>query len=248
MTALLASCRAVLVMRIQHRLSLTSLAACGCPAGSYEETHLLNPSEASRTYSSVLSSHEFSQLDSLHHSLAWIAGTNTQGQWMEIDASEPMYIVGVITQGRGNNIQQWVTKFRVEYQLGESKGENIRLPREFSMPYIRTEHVFVSPIFARYIRIIPLEWVSYIAMRAALLVKSCSSCIANAVSLESSTAENACECGADAYKSTSEFNTRAMLWFLSGRSCRLLHSKTCVYMAPRLYLTAQQDHLGAKAQ
>ena len=68
----------------------TSPAECGCPAGSYEETRLLNPSEDSRTYSSVLSVHKFSQLDSLHNEVAWIAGTNTQGQWMEIDASEPI--------------------------------------------------------------------------------------------------------------------------------------------------------------
>jgi len=188
----------------------TSPAACGWPADSYEETQVLNPSEDSRTYSSVLTVHKFSQLDSLHNEVAWIAGTNMQGQWMEIDASEAMFIVGVITQGRGENIQQYVTNFRVEYRLGDSKGENIMLPGEFSMPYVRTEHVFASLIFARHIRIIALEWVSYIAMRAALIVKSCSSCMANAVLLQGSTAETACECRADAYKSTSESNSRAI--------------------------------------
>ena len=82
----------------------TSVDACQCQPDTYEETRVLNPSEASRTYSSVASDHRYSQLHSLHYSAAWVAGTNTQGQWMEIDASEPMYILGVITQGRGNNI------------------------------------------------------------------------------------------------------------------------------------------------
>jgi len=383
----------------------TSVDACQCQADTYEETRVLNPSEASRTYSSVVSDHCYSQLHLLHYSAAWVAGTNTQGQWMEIDASEPMYILGVITQGRGNNIQQWVTEFRVEYRMGGSQGENIMLPGTFSLPdtppskshliascfqhdtnlfyrlpndnnvmsmspinanrgscaehyslgyfdtlirwtslkintttlrvdsgdstftshfigtipfdfrhvgdcagggsktgtmtvdlqgtpfaiedfrddlnceftgqnyvtrqcgqwstagwnsamemdcvngqlctircggsfgwcfltkgYLQlkvidtdmmtqqcasyagtdTEHAFASPIFARYMRIIPLHWVNKIAMRAALIVKSCSSCIATAVSFESSAAETACEFHAGSYKSTSEANTRAI--------------------------------------
>jgi len=61
-----------------------------CTGGSFEEIGVLNPFEAFRTYSSVFAGHSYSQLDSFHYSASWVAGSNSHGQWMEIDASEPM--------------------------------------------------------------------------------------------------------------------------------------------------------------
>jgi len=76
---------------------------------------------------------------------------------------------------------------------------------------LKKEHMFPAPIYARYIRIVVLEWNDWICMRAALIVKSCSTCFSNAVSLQGSTASSACECWAGAYKYSSAFGNRAIV-------------------------------------
>jgi len=87
----------------------TTSTACQCQAGTFEETHVLNPLYPQRSYSSINGNNLFhSLLDDIHSSTGWAASVNSQGQWMYIDAGEPMYIVGIITQGRGNCPTQWV--------------------------------------------------------------------------------------------------------------------------------------------
>jgi len=374
----------------------TSVEGCECQAGSYQALRVLNPPEAFRKYSSVHLDNRYSQLDSLHPSFGWVANTNDQGEWMEIDAGELIQIVGVIIQGQENDVQQMVTEFRVESRIGVLQEENVEMPGTFSAesarpkpplvagcfqhrnavfyslpnaenvivsnPYTsspssftsirwasfkidlttlrvdiadytfatqfsgtirlpfgyvkdcagrhstrgrvvldlrgtpfaiedfgknldchvtgnggstrqcgqwtvngwypaikmtcvngqfctigcggscgqcfltsgylqlkvintamltqhcplhvntdaRREHLFVSPIYARYIRMIPLQWVNKINMRAALIVKSCTSCFSNAVSMQGSTSPASCECRAGTYITTIESNVRAI--------------------------------------
>jgi len=66
----------------------TAPTACQCQACTYEDTQVLNPSYAQRSYSSMWADRDFfSLLDDLHSSLSWAALTNTPGgEWMEIDA------------------------------------------------------------------------------------------------------------------------------------------------------------------
>ena len=66
----------------------TTPTACQCQACTYEDTQVLNPSYAQRSYSSMWADRDFfSLLGDLHSSLSWAALTNTPGgEWMEIDA------------------------------------------------------------------------------------------------------------------------------------------------------------------
>ena len=191
----------------------TSPAACGCPAGSYEEIQVLNPQHAQRTYSSLWGAQDLygSMLDDLSNGVSWCAATNVAGQWMEIDAGEPMHVVGIISQGRGAGIAQWITQFTVEYRLGDSLGANVALTGTFSMTDgSKKVHVFPVPIYARYVRIVVMKWNGHISMRGGLLVKSCASCPSKAVSMQKSTSNNDCECLAGAYKNTGSYHDRAV--------------------------------------
>ena len=95
----------------------TSSAACQCRAGTYEETRVLNPPHAQRKYSSIWDNAMFgSVLDGLSNWHAWSPATaGVIGDWMEIDVGNPIHLVGVITQGRGNAVQTWATLIQVQY-------------------------------------------------------------------------------------------------------------------------------------
>ena len=141
----------------------TSVEACECPAGSFEETRVLNPPETHRSYSSIDPGHEFSELDNLHYVQAWVPETDTVGEWMEIDTGEPMEIIGIISQGRGPfRVTHYVTSFQVQYRSGDSIGtaaSNTAMTGTFYMTdNAKKEHIFTAPIYARYVRILPLTF------------------------------------------------------------------------------------------
>jgi hypothetical protein len=180
----------------------------------YDETRILNPPYAQRSYSSIWSNNHFnSLLDDLNTATAWNAQTQTIGQWMQIDVGSPMRIVGIITQGRGIvRSDQYVTEFSVEYHLDNAFGYNVSLPEIFSrQDTLKSEHIFTTPIYAQYIRIIVKKWNgSAIAMRAALIVESCSSCLATSTSVQGSKVESACKCPGGGYKHSSAVDQRAL--------------------------------------
>ena len=191
----------------------TSAKSCVCATNSFEETRVLNPPTAQRTYSSALVGDGLtnSLLNDLHGGTAWYSSALNSGQWMQIDAGQSMQIVGIITQGRGNVASQFVTQFRVEYKLEDSQSYSIAMPGTFSMVHnARNEHIFAVPINARFVQIIVLAWNGYICMRAGLIERPCSSCTAGAISTQSSTSEAACQCPSGAYKSSDAINRRAI--------------------------------------
>jgi len=221
----------------------TAAAACACRAGGFGETGVLNPGETARRYSSSLTVHHYSELDTLFYTQTWIAGTNTVGEWMQIDAGAPMQIMGVITQGRGPDAPgQYVTNFEVQYRSGDSMslvGSNIQMTGSFSMTNgVKKEHLFTIPIYARYVRLLPKTFNVYMAMRAALIVRQCSTCPATTLSFEGSTSAQACQCAAGNQLSVSAASQRALalvpgraqLATLSNRRGRT-YASTAVYSA-----------------
>jgi len=227
----------------------TAAAACACRAGGFRETGVLNPLETGRTFSSYhfwggTVHHRSSMLDNFMNADVWLADTDTAGQWLEISAGVPMQVVGVVTQGRGaQDPSQFVTSFKVQYRIGDSlatpTGSNLELIPTFSMTSgAKKEHLFDVPIYARYVRILPLTWNNWVGMRAALVVRQCSSCPATAVSLEGSTSAQACQCAAGNAQSVSAASQRALalvpgraqLATLSNRGGRT-HASTAGYSA-----------------
>ena len=137
-------------------------------------------------------------LDNLYAQMAWATQHNGFEEWMEIDAGSPKHVVGVITQGRGSSSpNQFVTRFRVEYRLGDSLASTTAsVPGSFDTGRAKQEHLFALPIYARYMRFVVLAFNGHQSMRGALVVKSCVICHANAVSVQGSISPEACQCPA----------------------------------------------------
>jgi len=122
------------------------------------------------------------------------------------------HIVGVITQGRGGSWStQWVKEFKLELQLDNTVGSSVALPGTFIRTIIvKGEDIFTTPIYARYILIIVLQCNLQSSMRAELIVKLRSSCLATSASSQGSVLDSACECPAGNYRFSSSAEQRAL--------------------------------------
>lgn len=145
---------------------------------------LYNSPERTRSYSSVYSNdpvgsgHARSELDSAQ---AWVAAHLNLNQYMQIDLKKITLVDGIVTQGRHNN-NQWVTSYKIS--MGKTLSDMTLLNKGsiFSGNTDRDSkvmHRFKSSIQARYIRIIPVSWNTYISMRAGVILNKVSPLLKN---------------------------------------------------------------------
>jgi hypothetical protein len=105
--------------------------------------------------------------------LGWVPWSFDQNQWMEIDIGQSLNVAGVVTQGRAEAGQQWVTSFTVQTSLDRTTWASVDSGKVFQGNYDRNTKVvnlFGSGVLATYVRIRPTGWNELIAMRAAVLV------------------------------------------------------------------------------
>lgn len=105
--------------------------------------------------------------------LGWAALYNDANQWITLNYDEPTYIKGIVTQGRANNGGQWVKSAHIETSLTGSAPwtrvlSNTTLNSN-STDDART--LFSTPVFAKFVRVLPTDWNNHITMRLGLLVK-----------------------------------------------------------------------------
>ena len=105
--------------------------------------------------------------------IGWAALYNDVNQWITLNYDEPTYIKGIVTQGRANNGGQWVKTAHVETSLTGSAPwtrvlSNTTLNSN-STDDART--LFSTPVFAKFVRVLPTDWNNHITMRLGLLVK-----------------------------------------------------------------------------
>jgi hypothetical protein len=136
---------------------------------------ILDPPEASRTYSSVHANnaigtgHARSMIDSPQ---AWSSDHNKAGQWMTIDAGYKAVIAGVVIQSRKHSWQM-ITKFTVHASADCRHFHPVEGRRQFAGNQWHDQPLmvgFANPIEARCVRIEALEWKQWISARAALLL------------------------------------------------------------------------------
>ena len=177
--------------------------ACLCAAGEFQETRvLISPKDKT----SVSASHyagglpyDNILLDGVLFPECWATLTGGTRQWVQFDTGVPMEIVGIITQGRPLYLEHHVKSFIVEYRLGNLDA-NIDSGHTFTMLNgDKKEHTFSTPIYARYVRILPQTWGDLKALRAALVVRTCSKCLPGQVSLAGSVSVDACQCTANSF-------------------------------------------------
>ncbi|KAL6074302.1 hypothetical protein QOT17_004334 [Balamuthia mandrillaris] len=147
---------------------------------------VFNPFEDVRSYSSTWDArnsspgrgHAQSMLDS---PLAWCAGANQPGEWMEMPVAkqdEEREVLGVALQRREWGCSnQCVQKIQVEFKRaddGKKKEGEVEYAPTFRVGF--GESCFSKPVQGRYFRILPTQWRGgHISMRAGLLVASDSS-------------------------------------------------------------------------
>lgn len=109
----------------------------------------------------------------LNSSLGWVAQQNSTSQFISLSYDEPVFIKGIVTQGRKSDYIQWVSQAHIETSMtgGEpwtrvlpSKSLNVNVTDDVYTP-------FMTPVFAKAVRVIPTIWNLHITMRMGMLVK-----------------------------------------------------------------------------
>ncbi len=105
--------------------------------------------------------------------LGWAAGVNDANQFITLSYDAPTTINGIVTQGRSNNGGQWVTKAHIE----TSPNGAAPWTRILSNALLNTNSIddvrvlFPTPVYAKAVRVLPVEWNNHITMRLGLLLK-----------------------------------------------------------------------------
>eukprot|EP00961_Rhodomonas_salina_P119687 1610744-Rhodomonas_salina.1 len=91
-----------------------------------------------------------------------------------MDLGYERIVIGVVTQGRQDQ-WSWVTQFRVTVSEDAVSWTNVDGARIFNANtnYRGTvENKFDQPVLARYVRVHPVAWSGYLAMRAAVVLET----------------------------------------------------------------------------
>jgi hypothetical protein len=115
--------------------------------------------------------------------LGWAAGVNDANQWITLNYDEPTYIKGIVTQGRANNGGQWVKTAHIETSLTGSAPWS-RVQTNVALNTNSTDDVrinFPSPVFTKFVRVLPTDWNNHITLRMGLIVKPNTSASDNLV-------------------------------------------------------------------
>ena len=104
---------------------------------------------------------------------SWLARQRNTNQWLQIDLGTVSRLKRISTQGR-YNADQWVTSYTISKSLNGVKfypyreGNGVKVFQGNSERYFVVTHRFNRPFKARFVRIQPRTWRSYIAMRVEL--------------------------------------------------------------------------------
>jgi hypothetical protein len=105
--------------------------------------------------------------------LGWAAAVNDLNQWITLNYDAAASIKGVIFQGRANNGNQWVTKANIETSL-TGAAPWTRVLSNVNINTNSTDDVrinFPSPVFTKFVRVLPTDYINHITLRMGLLVK-----------------------------------------------------------------------------
>ncbi|CAF4337736.1 unnamed protein product [Rotaria socialis] len=97
--------------------------------------------------------------------------------WLQIDIGHPTRITALVTKGRGDRGEQWVTKYIVAFSNDTHlwvyyNDAQRTVPKMFNGNYdtsLERIHYLNQPFTARFVRFFPKEWNNRLSMRAGLL-------------------------------------------------------------------------------
>jgi hypothetical protein len=101
----------------------------------------------------------------------WSAGVNDYNQYIVLSYSTPVYITGIVTQGRANSAQ-WVTAVTIEVSSDGSTWRTILTNTSLNSDQTTIKTIlFPNVEYAQYVRVRPTNWYNHISMRLGLLIK-----------------------------------------------------------------------------
>lgn len=104
--------------------------------------------------------------------LGWAARYLDNNQFITLNYDEPVTMDGIVTQGRANNGNQWVSSAHIDVSMDGTTWTRIVSNATLNSNAIDDVRVnFPTPTFAKYIRINPLTWMNHITMRVGVIVK-----------------------------------------------------------------------------
>lgn len=105
--------------------------------------------------------------------LGWAAQYNDVNQWITLNYDEPVFIKGIVTQGRANNGGQWVTAAHVETSsTGSAPWTRVLSNKSLHVNSLDDVYSpFATPVFAKAVRVLPTTWDYHITMRMGMLVR-----------------------------------------------------------------------------
>ena len=70
---------------------------------------------------------------------AWQPIVKDTNQWIQVDLGKPTYVYGVLMQGRQDHSNQWVTKYKVQYEP-PSQASLVDVQNQLGETQVRNTH------------------------------------------------------------------------------------------------------------
>lgn len=108
----------------------------------------------------------------LNSDLGWAAGTLDANQWITLSYDDPVYIKGIVVQPRAASGGQWVTTANILTSLTGSTWTTSLTNATINNSITDDNRInFSTPVYAKYVKLVPVTWNNHITLRMGLLVK-----------------------------------------------------------------------------
>ena len=101
---------------------------------------------------------------------AWVPQTNNAGEWMQIDLGNVTAVAQIVTQGR-KDYDQWVKSYKVQHSV-----DGLTFTEIASTVFVgnsdrntKVNATLPTPVFARYVRLLPQTYQGHQCMRAGVV-------------------------------------------------------------------------------
>ncbi|RMX51553.1 hypothetical protein pdam_00010331 [Pocillopora damicornis] len=107
----------------------------------------------------------------------WSSLKNDRNQWLQVDLGSHTTVTGVATQGRNSTKwRQWIATFTLQFSFDGVIFQSYKEPGKMSAKVLHANqdsdtvvyNKLISPIRARYIRLLPVTWYNHISLRMEL--------------------------------------------------------------------------------
>jgi hypothetical protein len=108
----------------------------------------------------------------LNSDLGWAAQALDANQYITLGYDDPAYIKGIVVQPRAASGGQWVTKANILTSLNGSTWTTALSNVNINSSNTDDNRVdFTSPVYAKFVKLVPVTWNNHITLRMGLLVK-----------------------------------------------------------------------------